>query len=47
MELELGLRSEEVQGAHEIGGRALGGVPPVSSTGRGPPGINSFTKNSY
>ena len=23
--MELGLRSEEVQGAHEIGGRALGG----------------------
>ena len=26
--MELDLRSEEVQGAHEIGGRALGGVPP-------------------
>ena len=26
--MELELRSEEVQGAHEIGGRALGGAPP-------------------
>ena len=25
--MELELRSEEVQGAHEIGGRALGGAP--------------------
>ena len=36
--MELELRSEEVQGAHEIGGRALGGggAPPVSWTARGP-----------
>ena len=27
--MELKLRSEEVQGAHEIGGRALGGAPPT------------------
>ena len=26
--MELELRSEEVQGAHEIGGLALGGAPP-------------------
>ena len=45
--MELELRSEEVQGAHKIGGCALGGVPPVSWTGRGPPGINYFAKNSY
>ena len=29
----------EVQGAHEIGGRALGGRPPVSWTGCGPPAL--------
>ena len=34
--MELELRWEEVQGAHEIGGRALGGAPPVLWTGRGP-----------
>ena len=45
--MELELRSEEVQGGHEIGGRALGGRPPVSWTGRGPPVIDSFAKNSY
>ena len=46
--MELELRSVEVQGAHEIGGRALGGGrPPVSWTACGPPGINSFAKNSY
>ena len=28
--MELELRSEEVQGAHEIGGRALGGGRPLS-----------------
>ena len=28
--MELELRSEEVQGAHEIGGRALGGARPLS-----------------
>ena len=45
--MELELRSEEVQGAHEIGGRALGGVPPVSWIACGPPGLDSFAKNSY
>ena len=45
--MELELRSVEVQGAHEIGGRALGGAPPVSWTACGPPGIDSFAKNSY
>ena len=46
--MELELRSVEVQGAHEIGGRVLqGGRPPVSWTGCGPPGINPFAKNSY
>ena len=45
--MELELRSEEVQGAHEIGGYALEGAPPVSWIGHGPPGTNSFTKNSY
>ena len=44
--MELELRSEEVQVAHEIGGRALGGGP-VSWTGCGAPGIDSFAKNSY
>ena len=36
----------EVQGGHEIGGRALqgGGRPPVSWTACGPPGIDSFAK---
>ena len=34
--MELELRSKEVQGAHEIGGRALGGRAPVSWTGCGP-----------
>ena len=35
--MELELRSVEVQGAHEIGGRALqGGAPPISWTARGP-----------
>ena len=46
-DIELELRSVEVQGAHEIGGRALGGRPLVSWTGCGPPGINSFAENSY
>ena len=44
--MELELRSEEVQGAHEIGARSRG-APPVSWTGCGPPGVDSFTKNSY
>ena len=46
--MELELRSVEVQGAHEIGGRALGGgAPPVSWTACGPPSLDSFTKSSY
>ena len=46
--MELELRSVEVQGAHKIGGRALGvAYPPVSWTACGPPGIDSFAKNSY
>ena len=46
--MELELRSEEVRGAHEIGGRApRGGTPPVSWTAHGPPGLDSFAKNSY
>ena len=32
--MELELRSEEVQGAHEIGGRALGGGAPPLSRGQ-------------
>ena len=43
--MELELRSEEVQGAHEIGGRALRGV--VSWIAHEPPGLDSFAKNSY
>ena len=35
--MELELRSVEVQGAHEIGGRALGGAhPPILWTACGP-----------
>ena len=45
--MELELRSVEVQGAHEIGGRALGGAPPVSWTGHGPPGVFLSPRNSY
>ena len=46
--MELELRSVEVQGGCEIGGRALGVVhPPVSWTACGPPGIDFFAKNSY
>ena len=45
--MELELRSVEVQGAHEIGGRALGGAPPVLWTARGPPDLDSFAKKSY
>ena len=44
--MELELRSGGVQGGHEIGGQALGGGP-VSWTARGPPGLDSFAKNSY
>ena len=34
--MELELRSEEVQGAHEIGGRALGRCPPSRGQAVGP-----------
>ena len=46
---ELELRSVEVQGADEIGGRAQGeGTrPPVSWTGCGPPGLDSFASIFY
>ena len=40
--IELELASEEPQGAHEVGGRALGGQarPPPSWLGCGPPGLH-------
>ena len=40
--IELGLKSEELQGAHEVGGRTLGGQarPPPSWTGGGPPSLH-------
>ena len=41
--IELELESEELQGAHEVGGRALGGQarPQPSWTGGGPPDVDS------
>ena len=45
--MELELRLEEVQGAHEIGGRALGGAPLCLVDRLWAPGINSFAKKSY
>ena len=48
--MELELRSVEVQGAHEIGGRALGwgrGAPPYLVDRLWAPGINSFAKIYY
>ena len=46
--MELELRSVEVQGAHEIRGRALqGGAPPVSWTGPGRLGVFLSPRNSY
>ena len=39
--IELELRSEELQGAHEVGGAPRGaGVPPPSWVGGGPPGLD-------
>ena len=39
--IELELESGGLQGAHEVGGRALGGArPPPSWTGCGPPGLH-------
>ena len=35
--MELEFRSEEVQGAHKIGGRALGGTPPCFMDNPWPP----------
>ena len=40
--MELELRSVEVQGAHEIGGRALGGAPPCLVDRPWPPWCISF-----
>ena len=45
--IELELRSEELQGAHEVGGRALGGRPAPSWPGCGPPGLDSFASIFY
>ena len=47
--MELELRSVEVQGAHKVGGRALGGwaCPPPSWTWFGPPGVASFASIFY
>ena len=41
-DMEVELRSVEVQGGHEIGG-----APPVSWTGCGPPGLDSFASIFY
>ena len=39
--IELELRSEELQGAHEVGGEPRGaGAPPPSWLGCGPPGLD-------
>ena len=46
-DIELELRSVEVQGAHEIGACPTGGRPPVSWTGPGPPGVFLSPRNSY
>ena len=46
--IELELRSVELQGAHEAGGRTQGvGTPPPSWTGCGPPGLDSFASIFY
>ena len=47
--MELELRSVEVQGAHETGGRAQGegARPPPLWTGCGPPGLDSFASIFY
>ena len=47
--MELELRSVEVQGAHEIWGRAQGegARPPPLWTGCGPPGLDSFASIFY
>ena len=42
--MELELRSEEVQGAHEIGGRALGGRPLSCGQVVGPLALNLSPK---
>ena len=48
MELELELRSVELQGAHEAGGaQGEGGRPPPSWIGCGPPGLDSFASIFY
>ena len=45
-DMELELRSVEVQGAHEIGGAPYRGKarPPVSWTGCGPPGLHLWRR---
>ena len=43
--MELELRSEEVQGAHEIGGRALGGRPLSRGQAVGPLALILSAKN--
>ena len=46
--IELELRSVDLQGAHEAGGRVQGvGAPPPSWTGCGPPGLDSFASIFY
>ena len=45
--MELELRSVELQGAHEIGGRALGGAPPCLVDRPWAPGVFLSPINSY
>ena len=45
--MEVELASGGLQGAHEVGGRALGGLPPPSWTGCGRPGLDSFASIFY
>ena len=45
--MELELRSVELQGAHETGGRALGGVPLTLVDRVWPPDVDSFTNIFY
>ena len=47
--MEVELESEMQQGAHKVGGHALGGQarPPPSLKGCGPPGLDSFASIFY
>ena len=45
--MELELASEGHQGAHEVGRARMGGRPPPSWTGCGPPGLDSFASIFY